>query len=192
MSEPSTYIKLDRNIMSWEWYTDPITKAVFIHLLLTANIKDNKFSGHVIKRGELVTSYKVLAKELKFTESQVRTALNHLKKTGEIASKTTNKYSVITVLNYDKYQSGITGKSQADNRQVSGKSQRLKNIRNKEEKEKTVSRKSEPEGSGVSAKRLLKSWELRIPEQARGRFDTEDDWYQYAADHREEVEQWVT
>lgn len=190
MSEPSTFIKLDRNILTWEWYTDQVTKSVFIHLLLNANIKDSKFSGRVIKRGALVTSYKTLAKELKFTESQVRTAVNHLKKTGEIASKTTNKYSIITVLNYDKYQSSFTGKSQADNRQATGKSQRLKNIKNKDRKN-----NSHPDGQSAKTDAtndgyIPKAWELynNVPERYYGQFETEDDWFTFTSQHWEEVQ----
>lgn len=191
MSEPSTYIKLDRNILAWEWYTDQITKSVFIHLLLTANIKESRFSGRVIRRGELVTSYKVLAKELKFTESQIRTALNHLKKTGEVAVKTTNKYSIITVLNYDKYQSSITGRSQASNKQVTGKSQRLKNIRNKEQKKDNQKPDDQPAKSDTSnGEYIPTAWELynHVPERYYGQFRTEDEWFEFTSQHWEEVQ----
>ena len=64
MSEPSTYIKLDRNILTWGWYTDANTVRLFIHIILKANIKECKFLGVAVKRGQLVTSYPSLAKEL--------------------------------------------------------------------------------------------------------------------------------
>ena len=83
MSEPSTYIKLDRNILTWGWYTDANTVRLFIHIILKANIKECKFLGVTVKRGQLVTSYANLAKELNLSIRSVRTALNHLKATGQ-------------------------------------------------------------------------------------------------------------
>ena len=97
-------IFLDRKILDWEWYTNINTKIVFIHLLLKANWKDVKWQGQVIKRGQLVTSIPSLCNALALTPREVRTALTHLCSTGEIDRQTANKYSVITVLNYDTYQ----------------------------------------------------------------------------------------
>ena len=36
MAEKTTFIKLDRNIIRWQYYKDPIVMRVFLHLLLTA------------------------------------------------------------------------------------------------------------------------------------------------------------
>lgn len=98
-------IFLDRKILDWEWYTNINTKVVFIHLLLKANWKDARWQGKIIKRGQLVTSIPSLCTALELTPREVRTALEHLCTTGEIDRQTTSKYSVITVLNYDLYQS---------------------------------------------------------------------------------------
>ena len=99
------YIKLHRRMLDWEWYNDVNTKVVFLHLLLTVNIKDEKWRGEEIKRGSRVISYPILADELNLTIRQARTALEHLKTTGEVTSKATNKYSLFTIKNYDLYQS---------------------------------------------------------------------------------------
>lgn len=98
------WIKLFSKFMNWEWYKDSNTKGVFIHCLLKANWKDGKFEGKVIKRGSFVTGRKKLAEELELSEQQVRTALKHLISTNEITIATTNKYSVITIVNYELYQ----------------------------------------------------------------------------------------
>ena len=70
--------------MNWEWYKDSNTKDLFIHCLISANWKDGKFEGRVIKRGSFVTGRKKLAEELGMSEQQIRTALKHLISTGEI------------------------------------------------------------------------------------------------------------
>ena len=98
------YVKLYRKFIDWEWYHDPIVKSVFIHLLLTASHKDFQHEGESVSVGQIITGRKKLSKELNISESQVRTALDKLKATGEIATKTTNKFSVITVVNWEDYQ----------------------------------------------------------------------------------------
>lgn len=41
------------------------------------------------------------------SEMQIRTAIGHLKSTGEITTSSHAKYTLITVVNYDLYQSGV-------------------------------------------------------------------------------------
>ena len=98
------YIKLSRKMLEWEWYKNEHTKNVFIHCLLKACWKDIKYQGKVIKRGSFTTTYSKMANELDLTEREIRTAITHLKTTGELTVKTTNRNSVITVKNYDLYQ----------------------------------------------------------------------------------------
>lgn len=98
------YIKINRKILEWEWYRNEHTKNVFLHCLLKANWKDGKFEGKEIPRGSFITSVKKLSIELGLTEDEVKTALKHLIKTGELTKQTTNKYTVISVSNYEFYQ----------------------------------------------------------------------------------------
>ena len=98
------FIKIDRKILEWEWYRNEHTKNVFLHCLLKANWKDSKFEGKEVPRGSFITSIKKIALELDLTEDEVKTALKHLLKTGELTKQTTNKYTVITVSNYELYQ----------------------------------------------------------------------------------------
>ena len=51
-----------------------------------------------------MTGRKVLSEQTGLSERQIRTALDHLKSTGEVTIKTTNKYSLITIVNYGKFQ----------------------------------------------------------------------------------------
>lgn len=112
------YIKLNRKIMEWEWYGNINTCRLFIHMLLRANWKDGRFEGKVIPRGSFVSSLPKLADETSMTIREVRTAISHLKLTGEVTCKTYPKYTVFTVKNYCEYQSSdIQNDSQTtDNR----------------------------------------------------------------------------
>lgn len=99
-----SYIKLSRGLLDWEWYSDINTTRAFIHMLLKANWKDGNFKGMVVPRGSFVSSVGKLASETGLTEREIRTAISHLKMTGEVTSKTTNKFTVFSVVKYDLYQ----------------------------------------------------------------------------------------
>ena len=125
MNDNSGFIVINRKILKWEWYHDTNTLRLFVHLLLTANWEDKKWNGMVIKRGEFITSRKHLAKDTGLSEQQVRTALNKLISTNEITKTTTNKYTLITINNYKKYQNytppnnqQITTKQPTNNQQI--------------------------------------------------------------------------
>lgn len=137
------FICLYRQITQWEWYKNPNTFRLFIHLLLMANYADGRFEGEIIKRGEYVTSLPSLADQTSLTIQQARTALDHLKSTGEITDRKTNRYRVITIVNYDRYQIDnrqnnrpSTGEQQADQQQYKKDKNNKNNViplsRNKE------------------------------------------------------------
>ena len=115
------HIKLDRKILEWEWYTDINTCRLFLHMLLRANWKDGRFQGVDIPRGSFVSSYQNLALETGLSVRNVRTALEHLKTTGEVTVNRHPKYSVFTVNNYCQYQSTdkVSDTQPTDNRQSS-------------------------------------------------------------------------
>ena len=103
--EPTTWIKLDRNIKEWRWIHNPITLAVWVQLLVKANYKDVFIGDDVVKRGEVYLSKDLLAADIGVTKKQLRTALSNLLLTGEIrATKKIGKVVVISIPNYDKYQ----------------------------------------------------------------------------------------
>lgn len=99
------YIRLNRKILGWGWYTDINTCRLFIHMLLRANWKDGYFRGTTVPRGSFVSSIGKLSEETQLTPDEVRTAIKHLISTKEITKQSYNKYTVFTVKNYDLYQS---------------------------------------------------------------------------------------
>ena len=98
------WIKLHRKFLTWEWYQNSHMVHLFIHLLLNANHEPCRWQGIEVQRGQLVTGRKKLSDQTGISEQSVRTCLNYLKSTNEIASKSTNKFSIITICNYDSYQ----------------------------------------------------------------------------------------
>ena len=114
------YIKLYRQVMKWEWYDDANTFRLFIHLLLKANHADGNWRGTAIKRGQRFTSIGILSHELSISEKAIRIAIDKLVKTKEIVCKGASNGTMITVCNYDAYQSNEDTEGQAEG-QAKGK-----------------------------------------------------------------------
>ena len=117
----SGWIKIHRQIIEWEWFTDTTTFRVFLQLLLKANHKEKKYRGMVLKVGTIITSRDILALETRLSVQQVRTALDKLKSTNEITIKTSSQGTIIEVVNYSKYQlatNEVTNKQPTSNQQV--------------------------------------------------------------------------
>ena len=98
------WIKLHRKITEWEWYKSPSVRCIFIHLLLTANTKDGRYKGHVIKRGQRLTSVNILARENGLSTATVKRSLKKLEETGEIKKEHFMNGSLITVIRFGEYQ----------------------------------------------------------------------------------------
>ena len=144
MSENEGWIKLHRKFMTWEWYADDHMVRLFVHLLLEANHKPQRWRGILIERGQLVTGRFKLSENTGISEQSIRTCLNRLKSTSEITIKSTSKYSIITICNYNKYNLATTEINQQINQQsnqqltsnqpATNHKQELKNDKNEKKK----------------------------------------------------------
>ena len=115
------WVKLHRQILEWEWYSDNNCFRLFLHLLLKANHKEKRFKGIELKVGSIVTSRDLLARETGLSSQQVRTALNKLISTNEITSVTSSQGTILQIVSYEKYQiatNEITNEQPTSNQQV--------------------------------------------------------------------------
>lgn len=152
------FIKIHRKIMQWAWYKDESVARVFIHLLLIANHKDNAWRNIVIKRGQLVTSYRHLAEDLNIGVATVHRAVKKLISTGEITTERNAKFTIITLINYTRYQQGGTiAERKRNNSGTIAESNKKYNITSniipkneKEEKKAPPSANETPEGGWKS------------------------------------------
>ncbi len=158
VGKKETFIKLYRSLTEWEWYKDTNTKSLFLHLLLTVEIKEKKFQGYTIPKGSRVCSYPKLAEETGLSVQSVRTAINHLKSTGELTVSKTPKFSIISMVNWGRYQGHQQGNQQSTNSQLTVNQQHPKNIRNKEYSLDTL--KGVSKESGRAEKEVSKYREL--------------------------------
>ena len=142
------WVKLYRKIEDWRWYKDAITFHLFIHLLLNVNYCPSANGENILGRGQIMVTRRSLTESTNISDRSIRTCIEKLQKSKEIliSQKATNRPHIITICNYDSYQSGFapsniqltynqhtanmqpTHDQQADNIQVTT----YKNIRNKE------------------------------------------------------------
>ena len=119
------YIKLDRRIMRWGWYDDNNTKALWLHLLLSAYWDEREYHGETIHPGQFPTTYAKLSEQLGMTEKQIRNSLGKLKKTEEVSTERRSKYNIITIVKWADYQGERADKGQSKGNQRAIKGQSL-------------------------------------------------------------------
>lgn len=102
------WLKLYRSILDSAVFQDAEILKVWIWLLCNVAFEqhDTICYGKVIhlKPGQIATGRKKIAQCTDLNENKVYRALTVLKSLGNIEIKATNKYSIITVVNWDKYQ----------------------------------------------------------------------------------------
>lgn len=137
------WIKLHRQLIEWEWYSDLNVRIFFIHCLLLANHETKKWRGKEIKRGQFITSLENISHSSGLTVQQVRGCIKKLKTTGEITCETTSQYSIISINNWNDYQENnmqnnkqTTNEQQTSNKRITtNKNEKNeKNEKNKKEK----------------------------------------------------------
>lgn len=115
------WVKLNRNFLDWEWYSDAIVKSVMLHFILNANFKPTRYRGYDIGVGSLVCRTEQTAHELGISVQQFRTAVDKLTRTGEITKNSTNKFTIINVCKYESYQLENESRQQTSNKQATNK-----------------------------------------------------------------------
>ncbi len=140
------WIKLHRKLLKWEWYHDSKMVHLFIYLLLSANHEPGRWRGIEIDRGQLVTGLHSLQKGTNLSIQTIRTCLSKLKKTQELTIQSTNRFSLITLCNYEDYQSNCDEANSPANKQLTNKQQTTnkqlttnKNVKNEKNDKKTNS-----------------------------------------------------
>jgi hypothetical protein len=130
------WVKLHRQIFENKlWLAEPFTKAqAWVDLFANACHKPNSFwvRGNEVKlqRGQVGWSEITMTKRWKWSRDKVRRFLVYLEGESNIRQQKTPITTVITILNYDKYQADdTTEKQQKNNRQdTNKKDKKVKNI----------------------------------------------------------------
>jgi len=127
------WIKLHRKLLDNPLHNKPNWAWLWIVLLLLANHdEDHKFLWNgrdiILKKGQFVTGRKKLNEITGIPESTIERALNYLENGQQIGQQKSNKYRLITILNWETYQNVD---SKTDNkRTTNGHIQEYKELKN--------------------------------------------------------------
>ena len=100
------YIKIPKSFSDWRYFYDANYLKVYIFLLMEAvEAEETECKVHdvMLNRGQLAVTYRYLCSSLNLSEKQIRLILKRLKGT-EIEIERTHCYSIITLLDYDKFK----------------------------------------------------------------------------------------
>ena len=151
------WIKLNRDIEDWRYFSDAKTLQLFLYLILHANTEDCYFHSELCRRGELITSISHLSDVLNLSTQNIRTIFRKLNGK-ELTIKTTNRNTHITICNYDSYQGEKKETNKENNTQITNKQQTtnkqlttIKEYKNKEyKKEEEISTIVDKEKKSIS------------------------------------------
>ena len=136
----NNWIKLNRSITDhWLWSSGETFSRgqAFIDLLLMVAYADHKVmsQGKMIdlKRGSMVTSIRYLADRWRWSKDKTMHFLNDLEADGTIKKVSDTKRTVLTIVNYEKYQGLATSDRTQNGRETD--TDRTRNGQTKERKE---------------------------------------------------------
>jgi len=132
------YIKIWRKALDNEWLKNHKLWVFWCYCLLKASHKKHMvkigYQDIEINPGQFIFGRKKASIELKIHESSIQRCIYVLKKMGNIEIETNNKFSVITIINWDIYQSDECHIEQQSEQQANNKrthTRMLKNVKNK-------------------------------------------------------------
>lgn len=140
------WIKLHRKLLE-----NPITQRsqywhLWTFLLLRACHNESEFIWNgkrvTLHPGQLLTGRKQLNQDTGISESTIERILSYLESEHQIEQQKTNKFRIIAVKNWEKYQSSQDGEQQADNRRTTS-GQQADTYKNEEEC-KSMKKKEDP------------------------------------------------
>lgn len=107
----SGWITLHRDLKDHWIFQDSDALKFWVYLLLTANHTSKKtmFNGKLIEvqRGSLIGGRMSLSAKTGISERKVRRFMSVLQDEAMVSIKKTTKYSIISITNYDEYQSSV-------------------------------------------------------------------------------------
>jgi hypothetical protein len=131
MADFNTFIKLHRSILESAVFTDAEVLRLWIYLLCKASVDDRQiiFDGRIIdiKKGQLITGRKKLAEHIGTSESKIYRSLKLLEDLKCIKIEVNNKFSLVTVEKWEKFQGGVYKSEQQKNNSLTSNQHQTNN-----------------------------------------------------------------
>lgn len=142
MLEPQGWIKVHRKILENPIFKKPDAFLLWMYLLLKANHAEAKIavgnSTVLVKRGQVFTGRKSLSEQTGLSESKIERLLKFFKNEHQIEQQTFTKYRLISIVNFDTYQST---EQETDNNRTTTEQQSDTNKNDKNEKKNNKEKK---------------------------------------------------
>jgi hypothetical protein len=116
------WIKLHRKFLECGFFNNPDLAHFWVWCILKATHQEFKASiGYqivILQPGQFIYGRKVASIETGLSEQTLRTCIKHLENIENLTIKSTNKYSIITITNWDTYQNTEAITNHQTNQQV--------------------------------------------------------------------------
>ena len=142
------YVKLWRRSIDNGWLQNHLLWSFWCWCLLKASHKQKEitvgFQRVVLEPGQFVFGRNNAAKELRASPQNIRTCVQTLTKTQNLTIKSTNKFSIISIINWDSYQQDENkinhqvNKPLTSNQPATNHKQECKALKNEKNKEKII------------------------------------------------------
>ena len=163
------WIRMQRGIVDHWVFSEADALKLWVYLLMSANYEDKSrmFNGRLtqVKRGQLIYGRHAVSQRLGISEAKLRRYMKQFIKDEMISQQITNKYSVITITCYEKYQDGSqqTANKQPTKRQQTTTPKQV-TINNKQYIPPSVGEVEaycESRGNGIKAEAFVDYYEAR-------------------------------
>ena len=125
MSWRNGWIKLHRKLLDNPVFDDARLLKTLLYCLLRANHEEKRvlWNGKemVLKPGQFITGRETASGDLKFKSKMWDRKRDILENFGILTKQTTNRFTLITIINWDKYQLQDCGNDQATDQQMTNK-----------------------------------------------------------------------
>ena len=163
------WIRMQRGIVDHWVFSEADALKLWVYLLMSANYEDKSrmFNGRLtqVRRGQLIYGRHAVSQRLGISEAKLRRYMKQFIKDEMISQQITNKYSVITITCYEKYQDAsqqTAGKAPTKRRQTTTPEQVT--INNKQHIPPSVGEVEsycESRGNGIKAEAFVDYYEAR-------------------------------
>jgi hypothetical protein len=152
------YVKLWRKSLENEWLSNHVLWCFWCWCLLKATHKPKEqmvgFQKVQLEPGQFVFGIHKAARAISASPQQIRTCVSSLEKLGNLTKKSTNKFSIISIINWDIYQQT----EKIDNKQLNNRLTSNQQATNNKQEYKEYKNIKKKEERGVSGSNGIPEW----------------------------------
>lgn len=97
MNNTKGWIKLERELLEWQWSGNPQMVALYVRLRLSAAYGETQQMGQWLAPGQIATTYRQLAQATGLSLRTLRTCLRRLQDEGRVELATSHRLTIVTL-----------------------------------------------------------------------------------------------